>query len=93
MVLAKKTGFTPDEEAAVNEHFAGYSELKSLYSPSHPGRIRFSDLILSNDPYGFARSYAYNVAPVDRQFSFLLFHLKPGQMLDEKGFITASIGK
>ena len=85
VVLAKKTGFTPDEEAAVNKHFAGYSELKSLYSPSQPGKNPFSDLILSNDPHGFARSYAYNVAPVDDNSPFFFFTLKLGQMLNEKG--------
>jgi spermidine synthase len=85
VVLAKKTGFTPDEEAAVNKHVAGYPELKPLYSPSQPGKNPFSDLILSNDPDGFARSYAYNVAPVDDNSPFFFFTLKLGQVLNAKG--------
>jgi spermidine synthase len=85
VVLAKKTGFTADEEAAVNKHFADYPELKPLYSPSQPGQNPFSNLILSNDPHAFARSYAYNVAPVDDNSPFFFFTLKASQILNQKG--------
>ncbi len=60
-------------------------ELDSLYLPSHPGQNPFSDLIASNDPYAFARSYAYNVAPVNDNAPFFFFTLKAGQILGEKG--------
>ena len=85
VVLAKKTTFTAAEEAAVTAHFAHYPELDPLYLPSQPGKNPFSDLIASNDPYGFARSYSYNVAPVNDNAPFFFFTLKAGQVLGEKG--------
>jgi len=42
-------------------------------------------LIASNDPYAFARSYAYNVSPVTDNTPFFFFTLKAGQILGEKG--------
>jgi hypothetical protein len=42
-------------------------------------------MIASNDPYGFARAYAYNTAPVTDNAPFFFFTLKPGQILGEKG--------
>ena len=84
VVLAKKTPFTPAEETAVITHFDHYSELDPLYLPSQPGQNPFSDLIASNDPYAFARSYAYNVAPVTDNAPFFFFTLKPGQILGRK---------
>ena len=85
VVLAKKTPFTPEEEKAVVTHFDHYSELDPLYLPSQPGQNPFSDLIASNDPYAFARGYAYNVAPVTDNAPFFFFTLKAGQILGEKG--------
>src|SRR5450631_287197 len=85
IVLAKKIPFTPQEETAVITHFDHYSELDPLYLPSQPGQNPFSDLIASNDPYAFARGYAYNVAPVTDNAPFFFFTLKPGQILGEKG--------
>jgi spermidine synthase len=85
VVLAKKTAFTADEEKAVTAHFDRYSELDPLYLPSQPGNNPFSDLIASNDPYTFARSYAYNVSPVTDNTPFFFFTLKAGQILGEKG--------
>jgi spermidine synthase len=85
VVLAKKTPFTPAEEAAVTRHFDHYSELDPLYLPSDPGKNSFSDLIASNDPQRFARSYAYNVSPVTDNAPFFFFTLKPAQILGEKG--------
>jgi hypothetical protein len=85
VVLAKKTPFTAGEETAVITQFDHYWELDSLYLPSHPGQNPFSDLIASNDPYAFARSYAYNVAPVNDNAPFFFFTLKVGQILGEKG--------
>jgi hypothetical protein len=85
VVLAKKTPFTPAEEDAVTAHFEHYSKLNALYLPTHPGKNPFADLIASNDPYGFARGYAYNTAPVTDNAPFFFFTLKPGQVLGESG--------
>ncbi len=88
VVLAKKTPFTPAEEEAVIAHLDKYWELDSLYMPSEPGQNPFSDLIASNDPYAFARGYAYNVSPVTDNAPFFFFTLKAGQILGEKGLRT-----
>lgn len=85
VVLAKKTPFTAAEQSAVTDHLARYPQLHALYLPSHPGQNPFSDLIASNDPYAFARSYAYNVAPVSDNAPFFFFTLKASQILGERG--------
>ncbi len=85
VVLAKKTPFTPEEESAVNDHLAKYSELTPIYMPSKEERNPFSDLIAANDPYGFAQSYAYNVSPVSDNAPFFFFTLKARQILGEQG--------
>src|SRR5579863_5963269 len=85
VVLAKKSPFTAAEEAAVIAHCDRYAELSALYLPSQPGKNPFSELIAGNDPYGFARNYAYNVAPVNDNAPFFFFTLKAGQILGEKG--------
>ena len=85
VVLAKKTPFIAEEENAVIKHFDRYSELDPLYLPSRPGQNPFSDLIASNDPYAFARGYAYNVAPVTDNAPFFFFTLKASQVLGEEG--------
>ncbi|HLW86419.1 MAG TPA: hypothetical protein VKR60_14470 [Candidatus Sulfotelmatobacter sp.] len=85
VVLAKKTPFTAEEEFAVRSHFDKYYELDPLYLPSEPGHNPFADLIASNDPYTFAQSYAYNVAPVSDNEPFFFFTLKARQILSEKG--------
>ena len=85
VVLAKKIPFTPAEEAAVTNHLDDFPQLDALYLPSDPGQNPFSDLIASNDPYSFARGYAYNVSPVTDNAPFFFFTLKPQQILGEKG--------
>jgi hypothetical protein len=89
VVLAKKTAFTADEEAAVQAHIDEYQDLSPLYFPSRPrpqaGPNPFADLIASNDPYRFAQSYAYNVAPVSDNAPFFFFTLKAGQILGPQG--------
>jgi hypothetical protein len=85
VVLAKKTPFTSAEEDAVTAHLDNYSQLEPLYLPSDPGQNPFSDLIASNDPYAFARSYPYNTAPVTDNAPFFFFTLKLRQILGEKG--------
>jgi len=85
VVLAKKTPFTEEEENAVEAHCQRYSDLDPIYVPSDPGSNPFSDLIASNNPYAFASSYAYNVAPVNDNAPFFFFTLKAGQILGERG--------
>jgi hypothetical protein len=85
VVLAKKTPFTEEEENAVEEHCQRYSDLDPIYVPSDPEHNPFADLIASNDPYAFARTYAYNVAPVNDNAPFFFFTLKTGQILRELG--------
>jgi hypothetical protein len=90
VVLAKKSAFTSDEEAAVQQHLKKYYDLAALYLPSEaqasaPGTNAFSALIASNDPYAFARQYPYNVAPVDDNAPFFFFTVKLGQMLHHEG--------
>jgi spermidine synthase len=90
VVLAKKTAFTAEEESAVRAHFAQYDKLSPIYLPSEPGiklseENPFADLIASNDPYRFAQSYAYNVAPVSDNAPFFFFTLKAAQTLGPQG--------
>ncbi len=85
VVLAKKTAFTDAEESAVQAHFDDYDQLNPIYlpwqSPEQASQNPFADLIASNDPYQFARSYAYNVAPVTDNAPFFFFTLKAGQIV------------
>jgi spermidine synthase len=88
VVLAKKTAFTSDEEAAVQAHFKKYAELTPIYLPSQgepEHHNPFADVITSNDPYRFAQAYAYNVAPVTDNAPFFFFTLKAGQILSQQG--------
>jgi hypothetical protein len=84
VVLAKKSAFTPEEEAAVREHLEN-RDLAALYLPSEPGDNAFSHLIASNDPYAFARQYAYNVAPVNDNAPFFFFTVKLSQLFHQAG--------
>ncbi len=85
VVLAKRTPFTATEESAVTDHLARYPQLHALYLPSRPGQNPFSALIASNDPFAFARTYAYNVAPVTDNAPFFFFTLKLPQIIREEG--------
>jgi hypothetical protein len=76
VVLAKKSAFTPEEEARVKSHVRTYPALVALYMPSAPEGNPFSALLAENDPYAFAHSYAYNVAPVNDDAPFFFFTLK-----------------
>jgi hypothetical protein len=84
-VLAKKSAFTPDEEAAVLKHLDKYGALSAIYLPSQPGSNPFSALIASNDPFAFARGYEFNVAPVNDNAPFFFFTLKLSQILHHEG--------
>lgn len=81
VVLAKKIPFTAAEEDAVTAHCDRYLELDPMYLPSDPGLNPFSELIASNNPQAFARTYAYNVSPVNDNAPFFFFTLKPRQIL------------
>lgn len=85
VVLSKKNSFTPGEETAVLDHLKKYPDLHLLYSPSSAQSNPFSDLIAGNNPYGFARGYAYNVAPVTDNAPFFFFTLKADQILSDLG--------
>ena len=85
VVLAKKSPFTPDEEAKVQAHVEDHGDLVALYTPSAPGKNAFSGLIARNDPQVFARDYPYNVAPVDDNAPFFFFTLKTDQILHNGG--------
>jgi hypothetical protein len=83
-VLAKKSAFTPEEEQAVRAHLANNPNLAAIYLPSEHQNNPFSELIASNDPYAFARQYAYNVAPVNDNSPFFFFTLKFDQILHQE---------
>ena len=85
VVLAKKSPFTPEEEAAVKAHIESTEDLVALYTPSAPGQNPFSALIARNDPRAFAHAYPYNVAPVDDNAPFFFFTLKTDQVLHDGG--------
>jgi len=79
-VLAKKTGFTAQEEETVQRFVAQHPPLQVLYAPSEPQDNAFSHLIASNDPYAFSSNYPYNVTPVNDNAPFFFFTLKTGQI-------------
>jgi spermidine synthase len=83
-VLAKKSAFTPAEEAAVRAHLATYPALVALYTPSQHEDNPFTKLIASNDPFAFAAQYAYNVAPVNDNSPFFFFTLKFRDMFNQE---------
>jgi spermidine synthase len=81
VVLAKKSPFTPEEEALVRDHLDNTDDLVALYTPSNPGNNPFSALIARNDPVAFANGYPYNVAPDNDNAPFFFFTLKTDQVL------------
>lgn len=90
-VLAKRTPFTPSEERAARRDLSEHSNLVPLYLPSFHPDNPFSQLIARNDPWAFARSYAYNVAPVTDDAPFLFFTLKTGQVLKHAAMLRQGI--
>lgn len=80
-VLARKSPFTAEEEAALRQYLGAYPNIALLYSPEHPQANAFEDLIRSNDPQGFAARYDYDVAPVSDNAPFFFFTLKTGDMV------------
>jgi spermidine synthase len=85
VVLAKKSPFTANEEAAVVAHLEKHDNLEPIYLPSAPQGNPFSALIARNNPWAFGREYAYNVAPVTDNTPFFFFTLKLGQALGNEG--------
>lgn len=81
LVLAKKAAFTAEEESRVQDHIRSHPNLVTQYLPSIPGKNAFSELIASNNPAAFARTYKFNVAPVNDNAPFFFFTLKLGQVL------------
>jgi spermidine synthase len=80
-VLAKKSAFTPEEEAAAHAHMKK-TGLVAQYMPSEPSQNAFGQLIASKDPRVFARTYEFNVAPVTDNNPFFFFTLKMSQILN-----------
>jgi hypothetical protein len=88
-VLAKKSAFVGEEYAAVARHVRENPNLVWLNPPAEYARLQsvpaaaeaFRGLIHSNDPWGFARDYSYNVAPVSDTAPFFFFTLKTGYVV------------
>jgi hypothetical protein len=80
-VLAKKSAFTPEEEAVVQRHIAEHPPLQVLYMPSEHLPNAFTRLIESNDPVAFSSTYPYNVTPVSDNAPFFFFTMKSHQLL------------
>jgi hypothetical protein len=91
-VLAKKSPFTAEEEAAIVKHLSMQPNLHAIYLPSDaekPGdsdqtrvdSTAFRHLIQSGNPERFADNYAFNVTPVYDNAPFFFFTLKPSQIL------------
>ncbi|HWR15043.1 MAG TPA: hypothetical protein VN577_09450 [Terriglobales bacterium] len=86
-VLAKKTPFTPEEQARVEQHMASQPKLFGLYLP-YGDKVpnieqakAFRDLIQIGSPERFAANYSFNVTPVYDDAPFFFFTLKPSQVL------------
>lgn len=98
LVLAKKTALTSEEYGAIAQHVQENPNLVWLNPPAQysglqalpPAAAVFQQLIQSNDPQGFARSYAYNVSPVTDGAPFFFFTLKTDQVFRS---ILAGTGK
>jgi predicted membrane-bound spermidine synthase len=93
-VLAKKSAFTPAEEAAAKEHLGQHENLHALYLPSDGDKPAdgpplqyestkevFRHLIQFGNPEQFAKNYLFNVSPVYDKSPFFFFTLKPSQIL------------
>ncbi len=81
VVLAKKSPFTPEEEAAARAHMKE-TALVAQYMPSERPQNPFSQLIASKEPALFARIYEFNVSPVTDNNPFFFFTLKTSQILN-----------
>ncbi|HET8890348.1 MAG TPA: hypothetical protein VFQ41_15710 [Candidatus Angelobacter sp.] len=98
LVLAKKTPFTAAEYATVAAHVRENPNLFWLnpapeydgLQPLPPAAQAFRSLIESNDPAGFAQSYAYNVSPVSDSAPFFFFTLKTRHVIEN---IMAGTGR
>ncbi len=82
LVLAKRSPFTPDEQATVLRHAMDMRTLSVLYLPGVPANNPFATLIASNNPHGFSRTYDFNVAPVTDNSPFFFFTIKLGEILN-----------
>jgi len=81
-VLAKKTAFTEAELKTVQQYVSGHPPLRLLYSPSQPPMNPFTELIHSNNPVAFSRTYAFDISPVSDNRPFFFFTLKTGDILE-----------
>ena len=83
LVLAKRSAFTVEEQAVVTAALSAHPNLVLQYAPWHRESNVFSELISGNDPFGFARRYKFNVAPVSDNAPFFFFTLKIGQVISK----------
>jgi spermidine synthase len=79
--IAKRSAFTPEEEAAVAEHLRANPELALLYSPAIPQPNPFTELIRSTAPHSFAAKYSYDITSVSDDAPFFFFTLRTRDML------------
>ncbi len=89
LVMARKSPFTTAEYTAVAQHVRDNPNLIWLNPPAEfagattlpPAAAAFRQLIESNDPWTFAKTYAYNVSPVNDNAPFFFFTLKTSYVL------------
>jgi hypothetical protein len=87
--MARKSPFTTAEYTAVAQHVRDNPNLIWLNPPAEfagattlpPAAAAFRQLIESNDPWTFAKTYAYNVSPVNDNAPFFFFTLKTSYVL------------
>jgi spermidine synthase len=72
---------------AISQEATSDDRSESATSEGEPNP--FADLIAGNEPYRFAQTYAYNVAPVTDNAPFFFFTLKAGQILGQQGLRQA----
>jgi hypothetical protein len=80
-VLAKKSGFTPEEESAMRAWVARYPPLDLAYIPSAPKPGPHSALIASNAPHDFSRHYEFDVSTDTDNAPFFFFTQKAAELL------------
>jgi hypothetical protein len=83
LVLAKRSAFTPEEQATIQEHIQRNPNLVAQYLPFQPGGSAFAQLIAANDPIAFARQYKFDVSPVHDSAPFFFFTLKLSQIWEK----------
>ena len=84
-MLAKKTPFTPAEEAAVTNISTHYPKIEPLYTAVRTRSRIHSPSDRQQRSLRFRAQLRLQRRARDRQRAFFFFTLKPGQILGEKG--------